>query len=85
MHPLLQTNDSKHLIDIYFDVKNMETKKDENLKNEEIIIKFTKEKTALYLNVRNIKRVESHQARKLTLHILSVFLCFKKNGAEYFY
>ena len=50
LHPLLQTNDSKHLIDIYFDVKNMETKKDENLKNEEIIIKFTKEKTAQYIN-----------------------------------
>ena len=28
----------------------METKKDENLKNEEIIIKFTKEKTAQYIN-----------------------------------
>ena len=28
------------------------------------------------LNVRNIKPVENHQARKLTLHILSVcFLC----------
>ena len=50
LHPLLQKNDSKHLIDIYFDVKNMETKKDENLKNEEIIIKFTKEKTAQYIN-----------------------------------
>lgn len=50
LHPLLQTNDSKHLIDIYFDVKNMETKRDENLKNEEIIIKFTKEKTAQYIN-----------------------------------
>ena len=50
LHPLLQTNDSKHLIDIYFDVKNMETKKEENLKNEEIIIKFTKEKTAQYIN-----------------------------------
>ena len=50
LHPLLQTNDKKFLIDIYFDEKNMEIKKEENIKNEEVIIKLTKEKSALYIN-----------------------------------
>ena len=50
LHPMLQTNDRKYLIDIYFDEKNMEIKKEENIKNEEIIIKLTKEKSSLYIN-----------------------------------
>ena len=48
--PILQTKDKKYLIDIYFDEKNMEIKKEENLKNEEMIIKLTKEKSSLYIN-----------------------------------
>ena len=50
LHPLLQTNDKKFLIDIYFDEKNLETKKEEIMKNEEVILKITKEKSALYIN-----------------------------------
>ena len=50
LHPLLQTNEKKYLIDIYFDEKDMQIKKEENIKNEEKIIKSTKEKSSLYIN-----------------------------------
>jgi len=50
LHPLLQTNDKKYLIDIYFDEKIMEEKKEENIKNEDIIIKLCNEKSAIYNN-----------------------------------
>ena len=50
LHPLLQTNDNKYLIDIYFDEKNLEIRKEENIKNEEKIIQLFKEKSAIYNN-----------------------------------
>ena len=48
LHPLLQTNDKKYLIDIYFDEKKMEEEKIRNIKNEEDINKSLKEKNAIY-------------------------------------
>ena len=53
LHPLLQTNEKKYLIDIYFDEKNMEEERDKNIKNEEEIIKSLKEKSAIYNNETN--------------------------------
>ena len=50
LHPLLQTNDKKYLIDIYFDEKKMEEEKIRNIKNEEDITKSLKEKNAIYNN-----------------------------------
>ena len=53
LHPLLQTKDKKYLIDIYFDIKNMEQVKDEYIKNEELNIKRLKEKNSLYTYEKN--------------------------------
>jgi hypothetical protein len=50
LHPKLQTGDQKFLIDIYFEEKDIELKKEEYLKQEEKIIKLTKERSAIYIN-----------------------------------
>lgn len=64
LHPLLQTNDKKYLIDIYLDVNKVETTKDDLIKKEEFILKCFKEKSALYLNESN--KLVNEKAKSIT-------------------
>ena len=64
LHPILQTNDKKYLIDIYLDVKKMETTKDDLLNKEEMLLKFSKEKSALYINESN--KIVNEKAKSIT-------------------
>ena len=53
LHPLLQTNEKKYLIDIYLDIKKMEAMKSDYFKKEELIIKYIREKSTIYINENN--------------------------------
>ena len=64
LHPLLQTNDKKYLIDIYLDVNKVETTKDDLIKKEEFILKCFREKSALYLNESN--KLVNEKAKSIT-------------------
>lgn len=64
LHPLLQTNDKKYLIDIYLDVNKVETTKDDLIKKEEFILKCFREKSALYSNESN--KLVNEKAKSIT-------------------
>ena len=64
LHPILQTNDKKYLIDIYLDVKKMETIKDDLLKKDEILLKYINEKSTLYINESN--KIVNEKAKSIT-------------------
>jgi len=64
LHPILQTNDKKYLIDIYLDVKKMETLKDDLIKKEEYLLKYIREKSAFYINETN--KLVNEKAKSIT-------------------
>ena len=64
IHPVLQNNGKKYLIDIYLDVKKMETTKDDLIKKEEMILKFLREKSVLYINETN--KIVNEKAKSIT-------------------
>ena len=64
LHPILQTNDKKYLIDVYFDVKKMEIWKDDCIEQSELISKSIREKSTLYLNETN--KIVSEKALSVT-------------------
>ena len=64
LHPLLQTNEKKYLIDIYLDIKKMEAMKGDYFKKEELIIKYIREKSSIYLNENN--KIINEKAKSIT-------------------
>ena len=64
MHPILRTDGKKYLIDIYLDVKKMENTKDDLIKKEELLLKYTREKTALHINESN--KLVNEKAKSIT-------------------
>ena len=64
LHPILQTNDKKYLIDIYLDVNKMETLKDDLIKKEEYLLKYIREKSSIYINETN--KLVNEKAKSIT-------------------
>lgn len=64
LHPILQTNEKKYLIDIYLDVNKVETTKDDLIKKEEFILKCFREKSAIYSNESN--KLVNEKAKSIT-------------------
>ena len=64
IHPLLQKNGKKYLIDIYLDVKKMEMIKDDLIKKEEMISKHLREKSSLYITESN--KLVNEKAKSIT-------------------
>ena len=64
LHPILQIDGKKYLIDIYLDIKKMETLKDDLIKKEENLLKYTREKTALHINESN--KLVNEKAKSIT-------------------
>ena len=64
LHPLLRTNDKKYLIDIYLDVKKMEAMKGDYFKKEELLIKYIREKSTIYINENN--KIINEKAKSIT-------------------
>ena len=64
LHPILRTDGKKYLIDIYLDVKKMENTKDDLIKKEELLLKYTREKTALHINESN--KLVNEKAKSIT-------------------
>ena len=64
LHPILQVDRKKYLIDIYLDIKKMETIKDDLIKKEENLLKYIREKTALHINESN--KLVNEKAKSIT-------------------